>query len=244
MIALPLAARYGTKVFSDDDADKQGFRSRFMRHAISYKSVVARAMALIALTSVWAGENASAAPFIRLIWARAGAIELGDANMGSLTTWSIRTTDTDESLKNTSLAALPAFTTTLSFSDEFGGFDLSTLDGDVITRLPHDLDAGTWAYGIGLYEGIWLRSYAQVRLAGSTATVQHSSMAEFATSLGLWTSPDDYIEFDPSHAVLIASGPATGPTSFHGEPMPEPSSFALSALALLGVQFTRVRMRK
>ena len=108
------------------------------------------------------------------------------------------------------------------------------------------------AIGVALYEnpfvfqgtslGGTIRSYFQIRMAGSQATVQDTSLAADAVAAGLWSSVDDYIEFEPQYAGYGTGGyPPTGPADYGGFILPEPTSACLWAIGFAGLLARRKR---
>lgn len=170
------------------------------------------------------------------IFGRSGEIVLSEFGSPN---WRISATDTDESVQTALLGEVPPF-------DE----RFVELDGNIITREPHDLDAGDWAYAVGFFDGAGdPQLFFQIRLAGSNATVLDNSLGAEFVDAGLWTGIDDYIEFDPRLASYDAffQSPRSvpnGPDSYNGFIFPEPSSFVLALLALFGAVATFRRNRK
>jgi hypothetical protein len=73
--------------------------------------------------------------------------------------------------------------------------------------------------------------------------VMGTTLAAAATTAGLWTSPTAYIEFNPGFAGYAASGSGapTGPASYFGFILPEPSGVGLMVVGLAGVALRRRR---
>jgi len=173
------------------------------------------------------------------IWGRSGTIVLNSSPIQT-SVWQLESTDTDENTKGTGLQTTPIGFLSIHLSDSpFGGVDVSTLGGEFISKLPHDLDQGTWAYGMGFTEfldGDGIDAYFQMRLSGSQATVQDTTLAQSAVAAGLWPSVNAYIEFEPGFAWYSANTPTpSGPADYQGLAFPEPSSIAMMLIGLFSM---------
>jgi hypothetical protein len=182
------------------------------------------------------------------IWGRSGTIGVRGAEPSR---WVLATTDTDENVLYTSTNG-PEGATGISagsdlriFFNDFTifspGIDVADLGGEAITTEPHSLDAGTWAYGMALLD--WpgplefrqpvVQSYFQMRLAGSSAVVQDTALAQQAVLAGRWPSIDTYIEFNPQWAVYFANNTnPISPSDYTGTDLPECSSATLMIIGL------------
>ncbi len=101
-----------------------------------------------------------------------------------------------------------------------------------LTLQPHSFDAGDWAHAIAVFENDVPVFFLQMRRAGSTAEVLDSSLASAAVSANLWTSTDEYFEFNPGHAIVFpVAQMQSGPASFGSAILPEPSTIAMLCLA-------------
>jgi hypothetical protein len=199
--------------------------------------------AVITLCLLWV-QPAQADLHFQNIWGRSGTVDIGGSESS---VWRLATTDTDENtrltLSNGPLGVngpiAPSGFTSISF-EGFGGYfpgvEVADLGGSAITRLPHDLDFGNWAYGMAILEGSGptvVESYFQIRLAGSSAVVQDLSLAQQAVTQGRWPSVNTYIEFDPGYAYYSANDfDPISPSDYMGYVMPECSSAALLLLGL------------
>lgn len=162
--------------------------------------------------------------------------------------------DTDESIR---LGAFTDSSTleVKAVDTGYPGFG-SFVPGGFVTQSPHDFYSGDYAYAVGLFdaapsEGGQLQQFMQVRLQGSNASVQAAGtnpygapdairqasadavlnaggLAQMAVDAGLWTDVNDYIEFDPSHALLHPSNTSPiGPGDWIQSDFPEPASLTL-----------------
>ena len=183
------------------------------------------------------------------IWGRSGTVGVTGTESDR---WVLATTDTDEDVLYTSTNGPLGVNGVLAnggLSIVFNGFpgpffpnvDVADLGGDAITTSPHSLDAGTWAYGMALLD--WpgplefrepiVESYFQMRLAGSSAVVQDTSLAQQAVLAGRWPSVDTYIEFSARNAFYYANtNNPVGPSDYTGADIPECSSATLMMIGL------------
>jgi hypothetical protein len=188
-------------------------------------------------------------------WSRSGTTFFRTNTAINTSGWTLRTQDNDENVGAKSIA-LPAVN--LGPGQQIGilmnGFsaggnpavpgiiDAASLPpgSSIVTTPPSDLDAGTWAYAMALFDNSFplpqMQAFFQLRRAGSSATVGGTSeLAQAAVNAGLWPSTAAYIEFQSQFAGY-ASGPApTGPSSFVGFILPEPSGVGLMMVGAMGL---------
>ena len=87
-----------------------------------------------------------------------------------------------------------------------------------------------------------MRSFFQIREQGSSAVVSNSLLSSVAVDLGLWSSVDDYIEFNRLYAFYYATNTSPdSPRDFIGSVFPEPSSLGLIASGAIGLGLRRKR---
>jgi hypothetical protein len=194
-------------------------------------------------------KHAQADLYFNTIWGRSGTVGVWGTESDQ---WVLATTDTDENTKYTQTSgplgvngALVSPNPIDIVFEGFSGFytpvDVTTLGGSVITRGPHSLDSGTWAYGMAILD--WpgplelrlpiVESYFQIRLAGSSAVVQDTTLAQQAVLSGRWPSVDTYIEFNPNFAFYDANdSDPIRPSDYTGDVLPECSSAALLLFGL------------
>jgi hypothetical protein len=202
-------------------------------------------------------KHAQADLYFNTIWGRSGTVGVWGTESDQ---WVLATTDTDENTKYTQtsgpLGVNGAFVSPNPIDivfEGFGGFytpvDVSSLGGSVITRGPHSLDSGTWAFGMaildwqGLLASSTVESYFQMRLAGSSAVVQDTSLAAKAVAEGRWPSVDTYIEFNQRFAFYATGPNPTSPSDYIGSILPESSSMALMFVGLSAGVFRRLGYR-
>ena len=181
------------------------------------------------------------------IWGRSGTVGIRGTEPPL---WVLATTDTDENVLYTSTNGPDGATGISAGSDLhivfndftiYSGVHVANLGGSAITTPPHSLDAGTWAYGMALLD--WpgplefrqpiVESYFQIRLAGSSAVVQDTTLAQQAVLAGRWPSIDTYIEFNPLWAVYFANNMnPISPSDYTGADLPECSSATLMMIGL------------
>jgi hypothetical protein len=195
----------------------------------------------------------------RELYPRNGQLLLSDSNLAHFTfsSLALSTADSDESLKTATVTSADLLTTgllTISGSAVFQAFGGTArlqlpnmppvpFTGDVISEAPQQLDLANWAFAIGVSDGVSLKVFLQLRLAGSSATVSDPTLANQAVAAGLWTSPNEYFEFNPGHAgvALKVGPPGTGPNSFFGFVLPEPTTGWLLMPALGAAAMRRRR---
>jgi hypothetical protein len=121
--------------------------------------------------------------------------------------------------------------------------DAASLPGSVVTTAPHDLDNGTWAYAMGLFDNLSQpQAFFQLRLVGSSATASSGSLAASAVLNGLWPATTAYIEFAPQFAGYAASAPANSPSLYVGFILPEPTGLGLALMISASVLLRRRRL--
>jgi hypothetical protein len=211
----------------------------------------------VVLVSLLTGESRRAGGAIfPTNWSRSGTTQYYTSAPLIMFGWTLRTQDTDENAGFLSLSLPPlAVSPGDHFTIVMDGFDpaghnvvdaSSYPPGSVITRAPHDLDAGTWAYAMALYDQTnAIQSFFQIRAAGSSATAGGATptLASAAVAAGLWPSVDAYIEFQGSAAYYQAMGfpgsPPTGPGSYVGFAFPEPTGLTMLCSAGAGLAARR-----
>lgn len=181
----------------------------------------------------------------------------GDALGWGTTQIVFSTTDSDEALK-TATAAAASLATANNFTITTGSgstpafgepamlgippSELVPFSGATIAQAPQHLDAANWAYAVGISDGVSLRAFFQIRLAGSTATVLDTSLAAQAVAVGLWSNVNDYFEFPSNHAGISPSNsPPNGPEDYFSFVVPEPTATTLASFAALKLLSRRRR---
>lgn len=214
---------------------------------------------LLLLTGIFGSctQRTYADLYFSLIWGRSGSVQIAGSEP---LRWVLATTDTDDDVLFTSTNGPQGVNGVLAGSGlgiTFNGFqesepsvDVADLGGSAISTPPHDLDTGTWAYGMGLLD--WpgplefresrIESYFQMRVAGSSAVVKDPSLAQQAVAAGLWPSVDAYIEFNPNYAFYLAdTANPIGPGDYTGFVFPECSSATLLIMGLTASILRRKR---
>jgi hypothetical protein len=195
-------------------------------------------------------QHAQADLHFQNIWVRSGTVDLGGTE-SSL--WRLAMTDTDEDVQltdsngtlgvNGPIAPFGYVSIVLDDTAFMPGIDVTDLGGSAITRPPHDIDVGDWAYGMAVLGGsspYVVESYFQIRLAGSSAVVQDSTLAQLAVTQGRWPSIDTYIEFNPSYAYYAANGvDPVSPSDYTGSVLPEGSTATLLLIGLMSSTLQR-----
>lgn len=168
-----------------------------------------------------------------VIWARDSLFGLSTPTTEN---WRVSTTATDEPIQTAFLGVSHVSSLTESWE----------LDGIFTSDLPR-VFGGHRALAVGLFnEAGDPQIFFQTRGAGSNATVLDDSLGAEFVDAGLWTDVDEYIEIELKFDGYWSLDDLTpdGPDSYEGFNIPEPSTFALALIGLLGIGITFRRNRR
>lgn len=96
-----------------------------------------------------------------------------------------------------------------------------------------------WPYSIGVTTGGTLESYFQFAFQDVSTEGFSSDLASIASSAGIWTNPNDFFRFPPSHAEITSNFNPTGPGSYRSGPFPEPATTSLIVVLVATITLQR-----